>query len=98
MKQWAREHAPLAGITDHAMFTDHWRSQSGQRAVKLDWVATWRNWMRRVQDNRMRTAAHPGANSPPERRSTTDDRVTQALDAGKRLQAIHDDNAKAVGA
>lgn len=27
-------------------FRDHWISQSGQKGVKLDWLATWRNWMR----------------------------------------------------
>lgn len=27
-------------------FRDHWRSQPGQRGVKLDWAATWRNWVR----------------------------------------------------
>ncbi|WP_213452869.1 hypothetical protein [Rhizomonospora bruguierae] len=85
MKAWARENAPLAGITDHEMFIDHWRAQTGQRAVKRDWEATWRNWMRRVQENRsrIRPAAGPA-------RSTTDERVAQALDAGARLQAIHD--------
>lgn len=27
-------------------FRDHWRGQSGQRGVKADWAATWRNWVR----------------------------------------------------
>jgi hypothetical protein len=52
MKDWARDHAPLANRADHEAFCDHWRAQSGQRAVKVDWVATWRNWMRRTQENR----------------------------------------------
>lgn len=29
-------------------FADHWRSAPGQRGVKLDWPATWRNWCRRA--------------------------------------------------
>lgn len=29
-------------------FRDHWWGASGQRGVKRDWLATWRNWMRRV--------------------------------------------------
>jgi hypothetical protein len=90
MKNWAREHTPLAGMVDHEMFLDHWRSQSGQRAVKRDWVAAWRNWMRRVQENKSRFAPRQ-----PAARSTTDERVAQALDVGRRLQAIHDQ--KAVG-
>lgn len=29
-----------------AIFTDYWHAQPGQRGVKLDWLATWRNWCR----------------------------------------------------
>lgn len=29
-----------------AHFADYWRSQPGQKGVKLDWFATWRNWVR----------------------------------------------------
>ncbi len=28
-------------------FRDHWRAQPGQKALKSDWEATWRNWRRR---------------------------------------------------
>lgn len=28
-------------------FKDYWISQPGQKGVKLDWEATWRNWVRR---------------------------------------------------
>lgn len=92
MKTWAREHTPLAGLVDHEMFVDHWRAQSGQRAVKADWVATWRNWMRRVQENKSRFQQPSGA-----RKSTTDERVATALDLGARLQAA-DDQRKAITA
>jgi uncharacterized protein YdaU (DUF1376 family) len=27
-------------------FKDYWVSQAGQKGVKLDWFATWRNWVR----------------------------------------------------
>lgn len=30
-------------------FCDYWKAQPGQRGVKLDWDATWRNWVRRQQ-------------------------------------------------
>lgn len=33
---------------EHAKFVDYWISAPGQRGVKLDWPATWRNWMRRA--------------------------------------------------
>ena len=35
---------------EHARFVDHWTAQPGQRGVKADWDATWRNWMRRSAD------------------------------------------------
>lgn len=35
-----------------AKFRDHWVSVPGQKGVKLDWPATWRNWIRRDLDGR----------------------------------------------
>ena len=32
-------------------FRDYWISQPGQKGVKVDWAATWRNWIRRVAEN-----------------------------------------------
>lgn len=33
-----------------AKFRDYWLAASGQNAVKADWDATWRNWIRRAAD------------------------------------------------
>ena len=33
---------------EHRKFTDHWLAQPSQKGVKVDWDATWRNWMRRA--------------------------------------------------
>ncbi|MCW2287010.1 hypothetical protein EDF60_1661 [Leucobacter luti] len=33
--------------SEHKVFVDYWIAQPGQKGVKLDWAATWRNWMRR---------------------------------------------------
>ena len=30
-----------------AQFRDYWTAQPGQKGVKTDWAATWRNWVRR---------------------------------------------------
>ena len=27
-------------------FKDHWRGKAGKEGIKLDWQATWRNWVR----------------------------------------------------
>jgi hypothetical protein len=32
------------------LFVDHWPNISGKGGVKIDWLATWRNWCRRAQD------------------------------------------------
>jgi hypothetical protein len=51
MREWARREAPNVGQSEHDKFCDYWRAQPGQKGVKVDWVATWRNWMRRAQEN-----------------------------------------------
>jgi len=35
-----------------ARFGDYWRGRPGQGGVKLDWLATWRNWVRRAASER----------------------------------------------
>ena len=35
-------------------FCDYWSGCSGQKGVKLDWLATWRNWVRRVYESKKR--------------------------------------------
>lgn len=43
------------------IFVDYWRAQPGQKGVKVDWAATWRNWIRRANPPRTTAAAsgHP---------------------------------------
>lgn len=36
-------------------FVDYWRAQPGQRGIKVDWAATWRNWCRRNARDRQRS-------------------------------------------
>jgi hypothetical protein len=61
MVAWFRENCPhVDGRTEHAKFHDHWVSQVGWRGRKLDWVATWRNWMRRAESEaKPRTRGSP---------------------------------------
>lgn len=49
MQDWARVHAPLVGWDQHQEFVDHWIAQPGIKGRKTNWVATWRNWMRKAQ-------------------------------------------------
>ena len=42
-------------------FRDYWTAQPGQKGVKTDWTATWRNWLRRVAEDRAGKPAGQGA-------------------------------------
>lgn len=70
LADWTRANAPAAAnAVEVDRFRDYWQSLSGQRAVRADWAATWRNWARRCQEQ-----AH-GPQRGPAQRSTTSDRV-----------------------
>ena len=46
---WAMQERgwPTATVLQVAeRFRDHWLAMAGQRARKVDWLATWRNWVR----------------------------------------------------
>jgi len=44
-----------------ATFRDYWTAVSGQKGVKLDWSATWRNWIRTERERRPMSAAQSHA-------------------------------------
>ena len=65
----AREDAPAVDHqAEHATFIDYWIAQPGQRGVKTDWDATWRNWMRRKQGD---VKTRPTKQTPEERLMAT---------------------------
>lgn len=51
--EWREFAKQEKGWSDHDVsaeaneFRDYWVAQSGQKGVKADWLATWRNWVRR---------------------------------------------------
>jgi hypothetical protein len=51
LAEWFRENCPhVDGKRETERFRDHWVSKAGKDGRKLDWVATWRNWMRTADD------------------------------------------------
>lgn len=73
MKQWAREHTPdVDGWYELQEFKDYWTARTGRDATKRDWVATWRRWMRRaqedIQDKKTRSTARQGRAAEATRR------------------------------
>lgn len=66
-KRWALDKFGRAFPADREAdkFTDYWRAQPGQRGVKLDWQATWRNWCRTAAERLPAfRAARPQISSP----------------------------------
>lgn len=48
------------GWDELAKFRDYWTGKAGASAVKLDWEATWRNWVRTAAERRAPARAGPG--------------------------------------
>lgn len=89
----------IHGKTEHEKFMDYWRAVPGVKGRKLDWPATWRNWMRSAADRAQRngyvrpvsgppgTSLMPSSGAPLNYRpSTTDQKVSQTVELGRRLQ------------
>jgi hypothetical protein len=54
MVAWARKECPhVDGKLATTMFVDYWGSK-GRDATKTDWTATWRNWLRRAEQDAAR--------------------------------------------
>lgn len=62
---WQREQHinDLLARREYPKFLDYWRAKSGQAATKLDWSATWRNWLRTAVERQPKQAV--GASKPP---------------------------------
>jgi hypothetical protein len=73
-------------------FRDHFLAASGQNASKLDWDATWRNWMRRARPNP--TVSSPKGQASGGLRMTAVQRNLARMQAGGLLGG----EQKAVGA
>lgn len=89
MRAWYRENigSSINGVVEHEKFCDYWRAVPGIRGQKVDWPATWRNWMRTASE---RAGGRPGTalaptSGAPYRPSTTDQKVAQTLELGRRL-------------
>lgn len=57
-------------------FKDYWIAKSGKDATKADWLATWRNWIRREAENGKSGTGTTGKKSYGEQRSELFDSVT----------------------
>lgn len=55
--------------TESEKFKDYWHSVAGAKGVKLDWFATWRNWMRNNPKTQNLKAINGGSNGRPASKS-----------------------------
>jgi len=95
-----RLHTVIDARTEHEKFMDYWRAEPGARGRKLDWPATWRRWMRTAAERASRYGNRPVSAPPgtsvmpsagaPYRPSTTDQKIAQTLELGRRLQMEED--------
>jgi hypothetical protein len=82
MTTWAQQNAPTVNPTlATEKFIDYWRSVAGANGVKLDWLGTWRNWIRREAER------YGGPASTSRKPSTTDQRVQDGLRLVAELRA-----------
>lgn len=57
-------------LEEASKFRDYWHAQPGQKGVKLDWQATWRNWCRNAKPSK--------SNKPSETFRERDERNARA--------------------
>lgn len=76
--EWAVEQGCSSDeIRDQAdRFLDYWSSVPGQKGVKLDWQATWRNWIRQSATTKRNAATRTGPGN---------DRMAAAARAAERF-------------
>lgn len=61
MVTWAREKCPhVDGKRETEKFINYWQAKSGKDATKLDWAATWKNWMLNAAERAPHGRASPG--------------------------------------
>lgn len=79
MRAWAADRTPLVnvdGCTER--FVNYWRAKT-RDATKLDWPATWRNWLLKDQEDALR---RPGSKVSPT------DRALATLALGREQKAV----------
>jgi hypothetical protein len=66
MVAWARKEVPsVDGRLETKKFIDHFTAASGATARKVNWVAAWRNWMRKADEQLGRGSGYRPAAARP---------------------------------
>ncbi len=67
-----------------AKFRDYWRSKAGANATKIDWQATWRNWVRNSKDHKINQQGGNYGNCTQKQKSIGEKFADSILDIGNR--------------
>lgn len=88
-RDWAIEqNYPQAAVDRQAeQFRDFWISKTGRDATKLDWFATWRNWMRNARIPQPVPNFSPPRPTSSEQQSQSVQRLVAVLEADERKRA-----------
>lgn len=96
MRAWFAEeqlHQVIDVRTEHAKFVDYWLGAPGIKGRKLDWPATWRNWMRTAAERAGRRPGNslmPISGAPQHYKSTTDGKVMQTLGLAEKFRQMEE--------
>ena len=86
---WARNERPeLNVLQTFDKFKDYWIAQAGQKGVKLDWFATWRNWVRNTNAPKVNPADIARVTVPPSKKA--DEALIKILEDEKKAAPIPD--------
>jgi hypothetical protein len=98
MRTWFAEeklHLVLDARIEHEKFVNYWVGVPGAKGRKLDWPRTWKNWMWTQAERAPRRPGNslvPTSGAPRHYPSTTDGKVMQTLDLGRRMQQQMEEN------
>lgn len=67
-------------IREHRKFCDHWQAKTGANGTKLDWDATWRNWMRTAYER-----GNIGRSGPAAQPSKVDAKAAGWSELGRQI-------------
>lgn len=86
---WAQQERPELDVRKVAdQFKDYWIAQPGQKGTKLDWEATWRNWVRNTSAPKVNPADIARVTVPSSKEP--DAALTKILEDEKKAAPIPD--------
>ena len=83
-----QERPDLQPVQTFEKFKDYWIAQAGQKGVKLDWFATWRNWVRNTNAPKVNPADNIRTTVPPS--NEPDPALTKIIEDAKKATPMPD--------